>query len=111
MDPVSAIVVLITASSLAEARKLADLLIEEKLAACVQILPSIESVYRWKGNVEKASEVLLMAKTLGARFQELETRVRTVHGYETPEIVAIPATAISLPYLEWLAESLDSKLD
>lgn len=111
MDPADPIVVLITASSVAEARKLADILIEEKLAACVQILPSIESVYRWKGSVEKASEVLLIAKTLEARFQELETRVRTVHSYETPELVAIPVTAISLPYLEWLGESLDSQLD
>jgi len=111
VDPAAAIVVLITASSLAEARKLADVLVEEKLAACVQILPSIDSVYRWKGSVERASEVLLLAKTLGARFQELETRVRAVHSYETPEIVAIPVTAISLPYLEWLGESLDSQLD
>ena len=111
MDPVAAIVVLITASSVSEARKLADVLVEEKLAACVQILPSIDSVYRWKENVERASEVLLMAKTLGSCFQELETRVRAVHSYETPEIVAIPVTAISLPYLEWLAESLDSQVD
>jgi periplasmic divalent cation tolerance protein len=98
----SAIVVLITASSVAEARKLADMLVEDRLAACVQILPSIDSVYRWKGSVERASEVLLMAKTLEPRFQELETRVREVHSYETPEIVAIKAVNISQTYYSWL---------
>ena len=111
MDAANPIVVLITAPSAAEARTLADLLVEENLAACVQILPAMESVYRWKGNVERASEVLLLAKTLGGRFQELEERVRAVHSYETPEIVAIPVTMISSPYLEWLAESLDSQPD
>lgn len=111
MDPAAAIVVLITAASTAEARKLADLLVEEQLASCVQILPSVESIYRWKGNVERASEVLLLIKTVGSHFQKLEERVREVHSYETPEIVAIPVTAISLPYFEWLGESVDAKVD
>ena len=109
MDAADPIVVLITAPAAAEAETLAQLLVEENLAACVQILPSMESVYRWKGKVETAAEVLLLVKTLKTHFQQLEERVRAVHSYETPEIVAIPVTAISSPYLQWLAESLDSQ--
>ena len=111
LDRSNPIVVLITAPSAAEARTLADRLVEENLAACVQILAPMESVYRWKGQVESAAEVLLLVKTLETHFKELETRVRAVHSYETPEIVAIPVTAISSPYLEWLVESLASQPD
>ena len=97
-----------TASSHEEAGRIADALIENRLAACVQILPAIESVYRWQGNVEKSSEVLLIAKTESGKFAELERQVRAMHSYETPEIVAVPASAISQPYSEWLSTSLES---
>lgn len=100
------IVVFMTAANGEEATRLADLLIGAHLAACVQILPEMESVYRWEGKVERQSEVLLLAKTTAARFPELEREVRALHSYETPEIIAVPIVIGSSPYLEWLTQSL-----
>ncbi|HEX4899047.1 MAG TPA: divalent-cation tolerance protein CutA, partial [Pyrinomonadaceae bacterium] len=105
----SVIIVLMTASSSEEADRLADMLVNGNLAACVQILPPIRSVYRWQGSIERSSEVLLIAKTVTDKFVELEQRVRAVHSYETPEIVALPVTAISEPYREWLSASIDAE--
>ena len=100
------IVVFMTAANGEEATRLADLLIGAHLAACVQILPEMESVYRWEGKVERQSEVLLLAKTTAAKFPELEREVRALHSYETPEIIAVPIVIGSSPYLEWLTQSL-----
>ena len=102
-----AIVVLMTAANGEEAARLADLLIGAHLAACVQILPEIESVYRWQGKIERQAETLLLAKTTRSRFEELERQVRALHSYETPEIVALPIVAGSAPYLEWLSKSVN----
>jgi periplasmic divalent cation tolerance protein len=102
-----AIVVFITAPNREEATRLAEMLVEKRLAACVQILPEMESVYRWQGEVERQREVLLIAKTAGAKFEELEKQVRAAHSYETPEIVALQLSAGSSPYLEWLRTSVD----
>ena len=101
------IVVFLTASNGEEATRLADLLIGAHLAACVQILPEMESVYRWQGKIERQSEILLIAKTTAGKFAELEREVRALHSYETPEIIAVPLIAGSTPYLEWLANSLN----
>ena len=100
------IVVFMTAANGEEAARLADMLVGARLAACVQILPEIESVYRWKGAIQRESEVLLLAKSTSDKFEELEREVRAIHSYETPEIVALPARAISEPYLRWLNENL-----
>ncbi|HZG51171.1 MAG TPA: divalent-cation tolerance protein CutA [Pyrinomonadaceae bacterium] len=101
-----AIVVLMTAGSREEAARLAEMLVGARLAACVQILPEIESVYRWKGEVRRDPEALLLAKTTQARFALLEREVRALHSYDTPEIVALPITDASAPYLEWLTGTL-----
>jgi periplasmic divalent cation tolerance protein len=101
-----AIVVLMTAANGEEAARLADLLIGAHLAACVQILPEIESVYRWQGKIERQAETLLLVKTTRSRFEELEREVRALHSYETPEIIALPIVTGSAPYLEWLRESV-----
>ena len=101
-----AIAVFMTAANRGEAARLAEMLVEKHLAACVQILPEMESVYRWQGKVERQSEVLLIAKTTGAKFEELEKEVRALHSYEMPEIVAVQLTAGSSPYLEWLKTSV-----
>src|SRR5919206_2519342 len=101
------IVVFITAANGEEATRLADLLIGAQLAACVQILPEMESVYRWQGKIERQSEILLLAKTTRDKFEELEREVRALHSYETPEIIAVPVTAGSGPYLEWLNANLN----
>ena len=101
-----AIVVLMTAANGEEAARLADLLIGAHLAACVQILPEMESVYRWEGKIERQAETLLIAKTTRSKFEELEREVRALHSYETPEIIALSIVAGSLPYLEWLSASV-----
>jgi len=101
-----AIVVFMTAANGEEAARLADLLIGAHLAACVQILPEMESVYRWQGKIERQAEILLVAKTTRAKFEELEREVRALHSYDTPEIIALPIVAGSTPYLEWLQASL-----
>jgi len=101
-----AIVVFMTTANREEAARLAEMLVGARLAACVQILPEIESVYRWEGKVDRQSEVLLLAKSTRDKFEELDRQVRAIHSYDTPEIVAVPATAVSEPYLKWLGESL-----
>ena len=106
-DP-DAIVVFMTAANREEAVRLADMLVGSHLAACVQILPEIESIYRWQGTVERQTEVLLTAKTVMSKFAELERAVRSLHSYETPEIVAVPMAACSAPYLEWLVTSIEA---
>lgn len=100
-----AIVVFMTAANGEEATRLAEMLVGAHLAACVQILPEMESVYRWQGKIERQSEVLLIAKTTRGKFDDLEREVRALHSYDTPEIVAVPIVAGSTPYLEWLAKS------
>ena len=101
------IVVFMTAANGEEATRLADMLIGAHLAACVQIMPEMESVYRWEGKIERQSEVLLLAKTSIGKFADLEREVRALHSYDTPEIVAVPILAGSTPYLKWLVESLN----
>ena len=102
-----AIIVFLTAANGEEATRLADLLIGAHLAACVQILPEMESVYRWEGKIERQSEILLLAKTTTAKLAELEREVRALHSYDTPEIIAVPIIAGSSPYLAWLIDSLN----
>ena len=100
------IVVLMTAASREEANQIAEVLVSARLAACVQILPEIESVYRWQGEVKREKEILILAKTVASRFDELESKVRALHSYETPEILAVPVTGSSAPYLAWLLAEL-----
>ena len=107
MDANEAIVVFITTANSEEASRLADMLVELRLAGCVQILPEMESVYRWQGKIERQKEVLLIAKTTRSRFEELEKKARAIHSYETPEIVALPLAAGSPPYLKWLNSSVN----
>ena len=100
-----AIVVFMTAANGEEATRLAEMLVGAHLAACVQILPEMESVYRWEGKIERQSEVLLIAKTTRGKFDDLEREVRALHSYDTPEIVAVPIVIGSAPYLEWLSKA------
>src|SRR3954465_14607827 len=101
------IVVFMTAANGEEATRLADMLVGAHLAACVQILPGMESVYRWQGKIERQAEVLLIAKTTLGKFDELEREVRALHSYDTPEIIAVPIVTGSTPYLEWLNQATD----
>jgi len=100
------ILVLSTASSRAEAERIATGLVEGQLAACVNILPGLTSVYRWKEAIEHADEVLLLIKTSKRVFPELEQAIREAHSYDVPEVIAIPIEAGSDGYLSWLAGCL-----
>jgi periplasmic divalent cation tolerance protein len=101
-----AIVVFMTTPNREEAARLADMLVGARLAACVQILPEMESVYRWQGKIEREAEVLLLAKSTRDKFEELERQVTAIHSYETPEIMAVPVVAISDKYRQWLNETV-----
>ena len=98
-------IVLVTAGSQAEAEKIAQILIAEKLAACVSLMP-IRSMYTWKGEVCHEEEWQLMIKTQLDRFDQLEAKIRDVHSYETPEIIALPIVAGSQPYLNWISSQV-----
>ncbi len=111
IGPSENILVFMTASSGEEAARLAQMLVAAHLAACVQILPGIESIYRWQGKIERQAEVLLIAKTEKSKFDELELQVRALHSYDTPEIVAVAMAAASAPYLNWLADSLELRTE
>lgn len=81
---------------------LARTLVSERLAACVNILPPVTSIYRWRGNVETASEHLLVIKTRVADYADVERRIRELHSYELPEVIAVPIVDGLPPYLAWL---------
>jgi periplasmic divalent cation tolerance protein len=101
------LLVLTTAGSESEARKIAHALVEPRLAACVNIIPRIHSVYRWEGKVEEAEEYLLLIKTTKAREEEVRAAIRELHSYELPECIAIPIESGSMEYLKWLSESVE----
>ncbi len=92
----------------AAARTAAAALLNEHLAACVNILPGVESIYRWQGTVESSQEALAVIKTTSDRYPELEKRLRELHPYEVPEIVALPAAAVAESYLQWAVASTQS---
>ncbi len=101
MEP---IVVYITASSEEEARAIAGAIVEERLAACANILRNVRSVYRWEGKVQDDAEVLMIVKTKRALFGKLQARVKELHSYTVPEIIASPVVEGSTDYLTWLSE-------
>lgn len=86
------------------ADQLATALVEEQLAACVNVLPGIQSVYRWQGALERSAETLLLAKTTSDRYPALETRLRALHPYDLPEIIALPVERGLPGYLAWVSE-------
>jgi periplasmic divalent cation tolerance protein len=102
MDTTECIVVLVTVSSREEGERIATAVVSEELAACVNIIGPIESIYRWNNRVQHDQELLLIIKTRAALAGELEARVRAVHSYQTPEVIALPITSGSRKYLDWL---------
>jgi periplasmic divalent cation tolerance protein len=97
-----AIFVYVTAPDLDTADRIGTALVEERLAACANLLPGMRSIYRWQGAVERADETVLLLKTQRSRFDALESRVRALHPYDTPCIVALPIAQGSAPYLDWI---------
>lgn len=99
-------VVLITAESMDEASRVARALVEEKLAACCNIVPQIRSIYEWEGQVQDDPEVLLIVKTTQQRLADLTARATELHSYDVPEVIALPITGGSRPYLDWVADTI-----
>ena len=91
----------------ATATRLAHLLVEEGLAACVQVLPGVTSVYRWRGEVETAAEHLLLVKTTAAAFDAIHERLGSEHPYDTPEVLAVPVVAVAPGYAAWVVAAVD----
>ena len=102
MNPVR--VVLVTAPDLDVGRKIARALVEERLAACVNALPGLTSVYRWQGAVEEASEVQLVIKTVHERVPTLVARIQELHPYKVPEVLVLPVEAGLPAYLAWVVD-------
>jgi periplasmic divalent cation tolerance protein len=98
----SHIVVYITVPSQEVGEQIATMLVENKLAACVNIIPGVLSFYQWKGELEKDDELLLIAKTKAAIFDQLVTEVNKAHPYDVPEVIAIPIVSGSTEYLDWI---------
>ena len=98
--------ILCTFPSLEQARQIGTLLVERQLAACVNLLPAVESIYRWQGKIEMASEVLAVFKTTAAVFPEFEKTLTELHPYEVPEIIAVQPAAVAETYTAWVLGSL-----
>jgi periplasmic divalent cation tolerance protein len=99
------IVVLVTSGSEEEALKIAHSLVEKHLAACVNLISSIRSLYRWEGKISDEKEYLLIIKTQKQRFEELEKEVKSLHSYSVPEIISLPIVEGSSAYLNWIREN------
>ena len=100
-------IVLSTAGSEQEAHKIAHILVKRRLAACVNILPRVQSIYRWKGEIESAQEWLLLIKTRADKFSAVRDAIAELHSYEVPECIVLEIEDGSLPYLQWLEKATE----
>jgi periplasmic divalent cation tolerance protein len=103
------IVILVTTASSDEARSIGNALVQQGLAACVNVLPGISSLFVWEGKTDRADEVLLIIKSKSDVFEEVVSLVKKMHSYEVPEIIALPIVAGYRPYLDWITEAVKSK--
>ena len=100
-------IVLTTTGSQEEARKIARALVDRRLAACVNIIPQVESIYRWQGKVEDAHEWLLVIKTTGNAFERVRDAIRELHSYDLPECISFSVENGGSAYLDWISESVE----
>src|SRR5262249_37885876 len=107
----NALMVLVTAPNREAASRIAEAVVGSRLAACVNILGGIESIYRWEGKINRDSEILLIIKTTDERYAELEAQIKSLHSYTTPEVLAIRVERGSEAYLRWLGESVAPKMN
>jgi periplasmic divalent cation tolerance protein len=105
-DDASIRIAITTVGSIEEGRKLARVLVERRLAACVNLVPNLTSIYRWHGAVEEAAEVLLLMKTTEEQLPALKAALLELHSYEVPEFLALEVESGSQPYLGWLRGSV-----
>jgi periplasmic divalent cation tolerance protein len=106
-----ALLVMTNLADIASAQILARALVEQRLAACVNMLPGTRSIYRWNDAVEEDAEVTLLIKTTTARYAELEQAIRALHPYELPEVIAVPVSAGLPAYLAWIAQETRKEID
>ena len=99
-------IVFVTVPNKKEAKKIADIILKEKLVACVNIINKLESIYWWQGKIEKSNELLLIMKTKTSLSKELIKKIKSIHTYEVPEIIFLPITAGNTDYLKWIDDSL-----
>ncbi|MFZ1013720.1 MAG: divalent-cation tolerance protein CutA [Terracidiphilus sp.] len=99
-------IVVTTVADPAEAAQLARTLVDERLAACATLVPSVRSIYRWQGAIEEATETLLLLKTVAEQVPALQARLLALHSYQTPQFLVLPVESGSAAYLDWLADSL-----
>ncbi len=102
-------VVLCTFPDAAEARQIGTVLVEKQYAACVNLLPALESIYRWKSKVERGSEVLAIIKTSTTQLSDLERELTELHPYEVPEFIALEPAHVAEPYAKWVVDSVGSQ--
>ena len=100
-----AIVVVCTMPSEDQAQEMARTLLQERLCACVNILPGVRSLYSWQGNLNEDSEVICLLKTERDRFEALKSRILELHPYELPEVIALPVVLAHKPYLDWIRKT------
>ncbi len=101
-QPDAVVVLLSTAPDVEVAKRIARAWVERRLAACVQVLPGMTSTYRWQGAIEESNEVWILAKTVRSRLAELESSLKELHPYATPECIALDPAHVSAPYRAWL---------
>ena len=100
------VVVLVTAKDMEEAQKIAKGLLQAKLIACANIVPQVQSLFWWQGKIDQANEVLLILKTQTKKIDEIITKVKSLHSYDVPEIIALPIAAEHKDYIKWIDESV-----
>lgn len=98
------LLVICTFPNVEEARQIGTQLVELQVAACVNLVPQVESIYRWKGEIERESEVLVLIKTTENNYREVEARIQELHPYDTPEVIAVPIERGASSYLGWISE-------
>ena len=103
--PENHIVMLCTVPDRPAGERIAQALVDERLAACVNLVPGLTSIYRWQGKVEKEAECLLIIKTVAARFEAIRERIKILHPYDLPEIIALPISKADDAYLRWLTDN------
>ena len=99
------LIILCTCPDLATAERIAETVVDERLAACVNIVPGLTSIYRWEGQIQRDTELLLLIKTRQEVYPLLEARIHELHPYQIPEIIALPIQTGSAAYLDWIADS------
>ena len=106
MPTTGPVLVMSTVGSREDAERIAQALVGERLAACVNVVPGLLSIYRWKGAVERADELLLLIKTRAEMVEDLGARLRALHPYEVPELVVVPIAGGHGAYLDWITDSV-----